>query len=407
MGMIVQKYGGTSVANPERIRAVAGRIARSRGEANRVVAVVSAMGDTTDDLIELAHQLDPEPEERALDLLLSTGEIQSCALVSMALHAGGAEAIALTGPQAGIRTDRRHFGARILAIEPDRIVRELDRGRIVIVAGFQGATEEMDITTLGRGASDLTAVALAAALKADLCELYKDVDGVMTADPRLAPNARLLDEIDYEEMLEMAQQGARVLAPRAVELAEVYRVPIVVRSSFNEGPGTLIHEGVTMELRNKVRAIAHDTDLAKVTVQGVADRPGISAALFEPLAEAGVSVDVIVQNASSHNVTDLSFTVTRGDLARTVRIVEPVAQQIGAQQVLSSEGWAKVSVVGTGMQNAPGYAARMFRALADKKINIEMITTSEIRITCIVEQGRLAEAVAALHEAFRLDRAEL
>ena len=403
MGLIVQKYGGTSVANAERIRNVAGRIARSRGEANRVVAVVAAMGDTTDELIELAKQLNPEPEERALDLLLSTGEIQSCALVSMALHALGADACALTGAQAGILTDSNHFGARILSIEPDRINRELDRGRVVIVAGFQGTTDEMDITTLGRGASDLTAVALAAAMKADLCELYKDVDGVMTADPRLAPKARLLDEIDYEEMLELAQQGARVLAPRAVEMAEVYKVPIVVRSSFNESAGTLIHEGVKMELRNKVRAIAHDTDVAKVTLQGVADRPGISAALFEPLAAAGVSVDVIVQNASSHSLTDLTFTVAKGDLARTVRIVEPVAKQVGAQQVLSSDGWAKVSIVGTGMQHSPGYAARMFRALADHGINIEMITTSEIRITCIVEGPKVGDAVAALHDAFRLE----
>jgi aspartate kinase len=403
VGLIVQKYGGTSVASAERIRAVASRIARSRGESNRVVAVVSAMGDTTDELIDLAKQLNPEPEERELDLLLSTGEIQSCALVSMALHALGTDACALTGAQAGILTDSNHFGARILSIEPERITRELDRGRVVIVAGFQGMTDEMDITTLGRGASDLTAVALAAAMQADLCELYKDVDGVMTADPRLAPKAKLLDEIDYEEMLELAQQGARVLAPRAVEMAEVYRVPIVVRSSFNESAGTLIHEGVKMELRNKVRAIAHDTDVAKVTLQGVADRPGISAALFEPLAAAGVSVDVIVQNASSHNLTDLTFTVARGDLARTVRIVEPVAKQVGAQQVLSSDGWAKVSIVGTGMQHSPGYAARMFRALAERGVNIEMITTSEIRITCIVDGRKVAEAVEALHDAFRLE----
>jgi len=405
VGLIVQKYGGTSVAGAERIKSVASRIARARRLQNRIVAVVSAMGDTTDDLIDLAHQITPDPDDREMDLLLSTGEVMSCALVSMALHAIGEPAIALTGAQAGIRTSRAHRRAHILSIDPERVTRELNRDRIVIVAGFQGSTEEFDTTTLGRGASDLTAVALAAALSADLCELYKDVDGVMTADPRLATGARLLDEIDYEEMLELAQQGAKVLAPRAVEMAAVYQVPIVVRSSFNDSAGTLIHEGVKMELRNKVRGVAHDTDVAKVTVQGVSDRPGISAALFEPLASLGISVDVIVQNASSHGVTDLSFTVSRGDLGRTVRAIEPVAREIGAQSVLASEGWAKVSIVGTGMQHAPGYAARMFRALANRGINIEMITTSEIRITCIVEAKRIGDAVATLHDAFQSDEA--
>ncbi|TAK23262.1 MAG: aspartate kinase [Chloroflexota bacterium] len=407
MGLIVQKYGGTSVAGAERIKSVAKRIARSRGESNRVVAVVSAMGDKTDDLIALAHQIASEPDDREMDLLLSTGEIESCALVTMALHAIGEPAIALTGAQAGIKTERAHRRAQIRSIDPYRINRELDRGRIVVIAGFQGITDDMDVTTMGRGASDLTAVALAAAMKADLCELYKDVDGIMTADPNLVSNARLLEEIDYEEMLELAQQGARVLAPRAVELAAVFHVPLVVRSSFNENPGTLIHEGVKMELRNKVRGIAHDSDVAKVTIQGVEDRPGISAALFEPLADAGISVDVIVQNASSQNVTDLSFTVGKGDLARTVRLVESLAERIGAARVSASEGWAKVSIVGTGMQHSPGYAARMFRALADKQINIEMITTSEIRITCIIDSARTADAVRALHETFRLDKAEL
>jgi aspartate kinase len=407
LGLIVQKYGGTSVGTAERIKAVAQRIARSKLEGSRVVAVVSAMGDTTDDLIALAKQIHDDPEDRELDLLLSTGEVVSCALVSMALHALDEEAVALTGAQAGIVTERAHRRAQILSIDPHRIERELERGRIVVVAGFQGMTEDMDVTTLGRGASDITAVALAAALKADLCELYKDVDGIMTADPRMATRARLIDEIDHEEMLELAQQGAGVIHPRSVELAAVYGVPLVVRSSFNDNPGTLIHGGVKVELRNKVRGIAHDTDVAKVTLQGVADRPGISAALFEPLAEAGVSVDVIVQNSSAGGVTDLSFTVARGDLARTTRIVEPVAREIGAEQVVSADGFAKVSIVGTGMQHSPGYAARMFRALADRKINIEMITTSEIRITCIIDASQVKEAVGALHDAFQLDRADL
>jgi aspartate kinase len=404
MGLVVQKYGGTSVGSAERIKAVAERISRTKREGNRVVAVVSAMGDTTDDLIELAKQVNADPQDREMDLLLSTGEVVSCALVSMALHGRNEEAVALTGAQAGIKTERAHRRAQILAIDPERIERELDHGRIVVVAGFQGMTEDMDVTTLGRGASDITAVALAAAMKAELCELYKDVDGIMTADPRLVPKARLLDEIDHEEMLELAQQGAGVIHPRSVELAAVYGVPLVVRSSFNDGPGTLIHGGVKMELRNKVRGIAHDTDVAKITLQGVADRPGISAALFEPLAQAGVSVDVIVQNASDHGLTDLTFTVARGDLARTARIVEPLAREIGAKEVLSSDGWAKVSIVGTGMQHSPGYAARMFRALADHKINIEMITTSEIRITCIVKADQTKDAVAALHDAFQLEQ---
>jgi aspartate kinase len=405
MGLVVQKFGGSSLATVDLIKSVAKRIRRAHAD-NRLVVVVSAMGDTTDELIELARQVHPDPEPRELDLLQSTGEVVSAALMSMALHAIGQEAVALTGAQAGIRTERAHMRAQILSIDASRIERELREGRVVIVAGFQGMTEELDVTTFGRGGSDTTAVALAAQLKADLCEFYKDVDGILTADPRLAPRARLLDEIDYEEMLELAQQGARVLHPRAVELAEVFGVPLVVRSSFNDQPGTLIHGGVKMELRNKVRGIAHDTDVAKVTLQGVADRPGISAALFEPLAEAGISVDVIVQNASDHGLTDLTFTVARGDLTKTTRIVEPLAKQIGAQEVVSSDGWAKVSIVGTGMQHSPGYAARMFRALADHKINIEMITTSEIRITCIVEADKCKEAVAALHDAFQLDRAE-
>ncbi len=406
MGLVVQKYGGSSLATAERIRAAATRIARTKQAGNRVVVIVSAMGDTTDDLIVLARQVHAEPNDREMDVLLSTGEIISCSLMTMALHALGHDAVSLSGAQAGIQTERAHTRAQISSIDPARMQTELARGRMVIVAGFQGVTEDLDITTLGRGGSDTTAVAIAASLNADLCEFYKDVDGILTADPRLAPNARLLDEIDYEEMLELAQQGAKVLHPRAVELAEVFNVPLVVRSSFNDNAGTLIHRGLKMEIRNKVRGIAHDSDVAKVTLQGVADRPGISAALFEPLAEAGVSVDVIVQNASDHGVTDLSFTVARGDLARTIRIVEPLAREIGAQKVVSSDVLAKISIVGTGMQHSPGYAARMFRTLADNGINIDMITTSEIRITCLIEAARVKDAVSALHDAFRLDKAE-
>ncbi len=407
MEILVQKYGGSSLATADRIRAVAERIIASRESGRPIVVVVSAMGDTTDDLINLARQLAEEPDDRELDLLLSTGETISCTLMAMTLRHMGHEAISLTGAQAGIKTDSRYSKARIIAVDPSRVHRELAAGRIVVVAGFQGITDEFDITTLGRGGSDTTAVAMAAILRANLCEIYTDVDGVYTADPRIEPRARKLPEISYEEMLELAQQGAKVMHPRAVELGSVYGVPIVVRSSFNNNPGTLIHGETAMELRNKVRGIAHDTDVAKITVVGVPDRPGIAAALFQPLAEANISVDVIVQNASIHGVTDLSFTVARSDLERALRLVQPLSKDIRATDIVSSTDLAKVSIVGTGMQHAPGYAARMFRALADRQVNIDMITTSEIRITCLIGRDHVTEAVRALHEAFQLDRADL
>jgi aspartate kinase len=406
MGILVQKYGGSSLATAERIRAVAQRIIASAG-ARPVVVVVSAMGDTTDDLIELARQLADEPDDRELDLLLSTGEMISCTLMAMALRHLGQPAISLTGAQAGIKTDTSYSRARIVAVDPSRVHRELAAGRIVVVAGFQGITEEFDITTLGRGGSDTTAVAMAAILQADTCEIYTDVAGVYTADPRIEPRAQKLEEISYEEMLELAQHGAKVMHPRAVELGSEYGVPIVVRSSFTDQPGTLIHGGTDMEVRNKVRGIAHDTDVAKLTVVGVPDRPGIASALFRPLAEANISVDVIVQNTSIHGVTDLSFTVARGDLTRALRLVEASAEAMHAAEVVSSAGLAKVSIVGTGMQHAPGYAARMFQTLAEQQINIEMITTSEIRITCLVDAEEVGRAVQALHAAFELDRPEL
>lgn len=407
MGIRVQKYGGSSLANARRIRAVADRIIASRGDGEPVVVVVSAMGDTTDELIELARQLADDPDDRELDLLLSTGETISCTLMAMTLRHRGYEAISLTGAQAGIKTDTSHSRARIVAVDPSRVHRELAAGRIVVVAGFQGITSEFDITTLGRGGSDTTAVAMAAILKADHCEIFTDVEGVYTADPRIEPRARKLIDISYEEMLELAQHGAKVMHPRAVELGSVYGVPIVVRSSFNDAPGTLIHGGTPMELHNKVRGIAHDTDVAKVTVVGVPDRPGIASAIFAPLAAANISVDVIVQNASIEGITDLSFTVARGDLSRALRLVQPAAREMGARDVATSASLAKVSIVGTGMQHAPGYAARMFQALAEKQINIDMITTSEIRITCLIDDDNVREAVRALHEAFQLDRAEL
>jgi len=406
MALVVQKYGGTSVADAERIKAVAQRIARRRAQGDDLVVVVSAMGDTTDRLIELAHQVSPEPEARELDLLLSTGEVVSCTLLAMALKALAVPAIALTGAQAGIGTDRRYGRARILRVDPSRVLRHLQEGRVPVVAGFQGITEEMDITTLGRGGSDTTAVALAAALQAQRCEIYTDVEGIYTADPRLVPEARKLPRISYEEMLELASQGARVMHSRAVELGWAYKVPIYVASSFSEAPGTLIcEEGESVEQRNRVMGIAHDTDVGRITIRGVPDRPGIAAAIFAPLAEAGISVDTIVQNASVERLTDLTFTVSKADLRRAVDIVRPVAQGIGAREVLWDEGLAKVSIVGAGMQSAPGYAATMFRALYEAGINIELITTSEIRITCLIDARRVRDAVRALHRAFQLEGA--
>ncbi len=403
MALIVQKYGGTSVADAERIKNVARRIAATRDKGNQVVVVVSAMGDTTDELIELAYQLAEEPSARELDLLLSTGEIVSSTLLAMALRDMGCEAISLSGAQAGIHTDSAHRQARILKVEAKRVIKELEAGKIVIVAGFQGVTGEMDITTLGRGGSDTTAVALAASLGASVCQIYTDVDGVYTADPRLVPDARPLTEIGYEEMLELATYGAKVMHPRAVELGELYDIPLLVASSFNYKLGTLIHGGAPMEVRNKVMGIAHDLDVAKITIVGVPDRPGIAAAIFQPLAQAGISVDTIVQNASSENITDLTFTVAKSELAGAMRVVEPIAKQIKARECLSDSKLGKVSIIGTGMQNTPGYAARMFTTFSERGINIQLITTSEIRITCIIDAARVEDAVRALHRAFELE----
>jgi len=404
MALIVQKYGGSSVANAERIQNVARRIAKTKDKGNQVVVVVSAMGDTTDELIARARQINPQPAERELDVLLSTGEIVSSTLLAMALAKLGYKAVSLSGAQAGIQTDANHSRARILKVEPKRIHKELEKGSIVIVAGFQGITDEMDITTLGRGGSDTTAVALAIALKAQVCEIYTDVEGVFTADPRLVPEACQLPEIGYEEMLELATYGAKVMHHRAVELGGVYNMPILVASSFNEKPGTLIHGGASMEVRNKVRGIAHDANVAKITVVGVPDRPGIAAAIFEPLAKANVSVDTIVQNASINNITDLTFTVARSDLNKAMPLIEPVAKSIGAKECVSDATLAKVSIIGTGMVNTPGYAARMFKALYEKGINIQLITTSEIRITCIIAEDKVKEAVKVLHAAFELEK---
>ena len=403
MAVIVQKYGGSSVADAEKIRNVALRIGRGKDSGNDMVVVVSAMGDTTDELISLARQMSDRPDERELDVLLSTGEIVSSTLMAMALRSEGYPSVSLTGRQAGIQTDSSHSKARIERIDPQRIASELQKGNIVIVAGFQGVTADMDTTTLGRGGSDTTAVALAASLGAQVCEIYSDVEGVLSADPRVVPDAVKLSRIGYEEMLELATYGAKVLAPRAVELGQIYGMPILVASSSGDAPGTLICKEASMEIRNRVSGIAHDTNVAKITIVGVPDHPGVAKDIFEPLARANISIDTIVQNASTDSVTDVTFTAARTDLVKALSIVEPVAKKLGAVKVLRDETLAKVSIIGTGMQNTPGYAARMFRAMYESNINIELITTSEIRITCIISEGRVEDAVRALHSAFEVE----
>ncbi len=407
--LVVQKYGGSSLATADRIKHVAGRIAKERALGSSLVVVVSAMGDITDHLIELASEITEDPDPREMDLLLATGEQQSVALVAMALHERGVKAISLSGPQAGIRTDTAHRRARISAVEPARVRRELEAGNVVIVAGFQGATGDgvdSDITTLGRGGSDTTAVALAAQLGADRCEIFTDVDGIFTTDPRIVPDARLLPTIGYEEMLELAHQGAQVMQTRAVELGWVNNVVIAVRSTFSDHPGTLIKEIPDVEQRNQVRGMATDRNVAKVTIVAVPDRPGVSHTVFAPLADAGINVDLIVQNVGHEGFTDISFTVPEVDLVRVKKILDPVAREIGARELAIDSKVAKVSIVGVGIHSGPGYASRMFGTLAEQGINIEMISTSEIRITCIIDELQVEKAARAIHKAFALERPE-
>ena len=405
MSIIVQKYGGTSVATPDRIKIVAQQIADRQDNGDKVVVVVSAMGDSTDTLTNLAEQLSSAPPPREMDMLLSTGEVVSTALLTIALKSKGYDAIGLDGNQAGIKTTKEHRRAQIQEIDPSRIHDNLESGNIVVVAGFQGISEGQDITTVGRGGSDTTAVALAAKLGAEVCEIYTDVEGVYTADPRIEPQARKLDELNFEEMAELANHGARVLHSRAVELAWVYNVPILVASSFTEKPGTLIHGGHNMEMKDKVKGIAHDLNVTKVTILGVPDRPGIAASIFSPLSDAGISVDIIVQNSSVDKLTDLSFTVDRSSLDEALAVINPISKNIGAGSVTSDTELAKVSVVGTGMQSQPGFASTMFECLNKVGVNIEMITTSEIRITCIIDEKGVQKAIRALHSAFELEAA--
>jgi aspartate kinase len=408
--LVVQKFGGSSLADADRIRRVARRIARERAAGSSLVVVVSAMGDTTDELLALAGAITDEPDVRELDMLLATGEHQSATLVSMALHALGVPAISLTGAQAGITTDGRYGKARIAAIEPRRVRAELDEGKVVIVAGFQGLSasqvDQHETTTLGRGGSDTTAVAFASRLDANRCQIFTDVRGIYTADPRIVPDARQLKVVGYEEMLELANQGAQVMQTRAVELGWVNGVAIEVLSSFEDAPGTLITEDPLVEQRNKVRGLAHDRNVAKITLVEVPDKPGVAHSVFAPLAEAGINVDMIVQNVGHRGATDLSFTISRGELAKAKRLLEPIVRDLGFREMTTDSAVAKVSIVGAGIQNAPGYAARMFGALADAGVNIEMISTSEIRITTIIAEDALETAVKALHAAFELERPE-
>ncbi|ACI20954.1 MULTISPECIES: aspartate kinase [Thermodesulfovibrio] len=401
--LIVQKYGGTSVANIERIKAVAERVSKTAKEGNKVVVVVSAMAGETDKLIGLAHQVCSDPPEREMDLLLSSGERVTAALTAMALYGLGHKAIALTGRQMGIITDAVHTKARIEKIIATRAVKALEEGYIVVVAGFQGITEDEDVTTLGRGGSDLTAVAIAAALNADLCEIYTDVDGVFTADPNIAPNARKLEKISYEEMLELASLGAKVLQTRSVEFAMKYNVPVVVRSSFNWNPGTLVtKEDKDME-KVVVSGIAHDKNQAKITILKVPDRPGIAAKLFKAVADANIVVDMIVQNISSDGkATDISFTVPKTDAKKALELTEKISKELGAEGVLLNEDIAKISIVGVGMRTHSGVAAQMFEALANHGINIMAISTSEIKISCLINAKYTELAIRVLHDTFKL-----
>jgi aspartate kinase len=402
--IIVQKFGGSSVANPERIKEVAKRVAMTRKAGNNVVVVVSALGDTTDELIELSRQINESPSEREMDMLMSTGEQISVALLAMALQKLGHQAISFTGAQVGIITDSSHTKARILDISTSRVDNELKKGKIVIVAGFQGMTLDQDITTLGRGGSDLTAVALAKVLKAHVCEIFTDVKGVYTSDPRVVKDARIIRSICYEEMLEMASLGAQVMQARSIEVASKFDIPIHVRSSFSMEKGTMICKEVRQMEDVLVRGVTINKGESKVTVCDVPDKPGEASRLFEALAKSGINVDMIIQNVSRTGATDISFTVPTNDLKRTHDVVEKISKKIGAKGVEYNREVAKVSVVGVGMRSHSGVAAKMFRALATKKINIDMISTSEIKISCVIGKKDADKAAKAIHRAFDLDK---
>jgi len=403
--LIVQKYGGSSVANPERIKRVAQRVVETKRAGADIVVVVSALGDTTDELLALASQISHAPAERELDMLMATGEQVSVALLAMAIHALGEDAVSFTGAQVGILTDGTHTKARIVDINAQRLVKELAKSRVVIVAGFQGVNLNQDITTLGRGGSDLTAVALAKALHADVCEIFTDVEGVYTADPRIVPEARKLSTISYDEMLEMASLGAQVMQARSIFVAKRFEIPIHVRSSFSLREGTMITKSAKAMEDIVVSGVTLQKDEAKVTIRDVPDKPGMAAEIFRELAGRDVNVDMIVQNVSREGSTDLSFTVVKSDLPTTLRVTRSVSHRIGAGEVTTDEGVAKLSIVGIGMRSHSGIAAKMFEAMARERINIEMISTSEIKISCVIRKLHAERAVRAVHRAFGLARA--
>jgi aspartate kinase len=404
MALIVQKYGGTSVGNPERIKNVAKRVLETQQAGNQVVAVVSAMSGVTDSLIKLAKEVHPEPNEREMDVLLATGEQTTIALLAMALHGLDAKATSLTGAQAGIVTDGLHTKAKIANITPKKVHELLDAGNIVIIAGFQGETPDGYITTLGRGGSDLSAIAIAAAVKADVCQIYTDVDGVYTADPRIVPTAAKIPEISYDEMLEMAALGSKVMQARSVEFAKKFKVVFEVRSSFNNNPGTIVKEETQKMESVVIRGVAVDKKQSKVTVAGVPNKPGIAAKVFKTVADANINIDVIVQNVGEKGTTDISFTVGDTDAAKSVKVLQPAVKEIGAREVSATGEIAKLSVVGIGMRSHTGVAAKMFETLAHAGVNIHMISTSEIKISVIIALADADKAANAIHDAFELSK---
>ncbi len=404
--LVVQKFGGSSVANPERIIRVAKRVVEAKRAGDNVIVVVSAMGDTTDDLIAMANQLNVNPSDREMDMLLSTGEQVSVALLAMAIDSMGEKVVSLTGPQAGISTNEVYSKAKIMGVDTERLERELSQDKILVVAGFQGRNPKGDIATLGRGGSDTTAVALAAAVNADVCEIFTDVEGVYTCDPRLVPRAQKLNSISYDEMLELASLGAVVLQPRAVEFAKQHQVKLHVRSSFNKNPGTIVQEVGSMEKEMLVSGVAHDLNVVKMALFDVPDQPGIAQKLFCTLAAQNVNVDMIIQSANRKDVNDISFTIAQDDLAKALQAMEKIKEEIGAKGFTYDSNVAKVSIVGAGMVSNPGVAAAMFEALADAAINIQMISTSEIKVSCIIKQDEAHNAVTSIHNKFDLDGAE-
>ncbi len=404
MQLIVQKFGGTSVADAARMKMAAKRAVDAHSAGNGVIVVVSARGKMTDELLELAYEINDNPSTRELDSLLSTGEQMSSALMAMAIHSLGSPAVSFVGRQIGITTDSFHTKARIVNMKVDRILEELSKNKIVVVAGYQGVDENDNITTLGRGGSDTSAVALAALLKADICDIYTDVDGIFTADPRIVPKARKLDKISYDEILELASMGAQVVHVRSVELAKKYNVPIRVRSSFNNSIGTLICKEV-MEMEDiVVSGVTVTKNDAKITIIGVSDEPGQAAKIFHELAKENINVDMIIQNISAHGLTDVTFTVQKDDLPLAMETTEKIKKEIQAKEIVADGKIAKLSVVGIGMRTHSGIADKMFKTLSDEKINIQMISTSEIKISCVIEENQAEKALNSMHDAFELDK---